>query len=109
MKSHDLIDQRSLVFGKLIAERILVDRNGIDHARKNVERWLLTCSPGTRSTLIEWQAMIDGPLEGLVAVLTGDDERAKRLRQSNPFTGIISEQERHEIIRRFYAYESGTA
>jgi hypothetical protein len=33
LKSHELIDRRSLAFGRLIAERLRADRSLIEHAR----------------------------------------------------------------------------
>lgn len=60
------------------------------------------CAPNTRPTLEEWKSILDGPLEKVIAVLTGTDERATRLRQSNPFTGVLTPQERNQIILEFH-------
>jgi len=38
-------------------------------------------------------------------LLTGTDERAIRLRQSNPFAGLLSQLERNEILLRFESYD----
>jgi hypothetical protein len=35
---------------------------------------------------------LDGPVDGVVTLLTSPDERATRLRQSKPFTGVLSNQ-----------------
>ena len=43
---------------------------------QNLERWSKTCSPRIRSTLQEWRTVLDGPLEGVISLLTGSDERA---------------------------------
>jgi hypothetical protein len=101
MISHRQIDQRSLAFGRAIAARLVAQPELIGHARANITRWLVTCSPGVERTLREWLAVLDGPLEGTIALLTTPDERATRLRQSNPFAGLLSNQERNQILRQF--------
>jgi hypothetical protein len=43
------------------------------------------------------------PLDGVIALLTGKDKRAVRLRQSNPFAGALPQKVRNEIFLRFEA------
>jgi hypothetical protein len=109
MKSHDLIDKRSLAFGEAIAARLIKDPMLVDHARANIERWLETCSAGVRPTLLEWVAALDSGTESVLALLTGTDERAIRLRQSNPFAGVLPQRERNEILLRFESYDKTSA
>jgi hypothetical protein len=108
MKSHDLIDQRSLAFGRAIAARLVDDPSLIEHARANIRRWLETCSPGVRPAFLEWLAALDAGTESVLALLTGPDERATRLRQSNPFAGVLPQKERNEILLRFEALDKAS-
>jgi hypothetical protein len=101
MSRHELIDQRSLAFGRAIASRIVADPVAIQRARATLARWMITCSPGVRATLLEWEAALEGPVDGVMTLLTSTDERATRLRQSNPFTGVLSTDERNDILRHF--------
>lgn len=101
MNRHRLIDERSLAFGRAIAARLPGHPELIGRARQTLVRWLATCSPRSRRPLGEWLAVLDGPPAGVVALLTGDDERATRLRQSNPFAGALSTPERLAILRQF--------
>ena len=101
ISNHGIIDQRSLAFGRAIADRVANDPAAIDRARSTVARWLTTCSPGVCITLREWQDALDGPMEGVVHLLTSSDERATRLRQSNPFAGVLSNHERYAIINQY--------
>jgi hypothetical protein len=78
----------------------------IEHARLRVARHLLTEQSGVTSTMNEWHALLEGPIDDLIAVLTTTDERATRLRQSMPFAGAIPEEERLAIIRKYAAYET---
>jgi len=109
MKSHELIDQRSLAFGKAIAARLVENPALIDHARGNIARWLETCSAGVRPALLEWLAALDAGVPGALELLTGENERATRLRQSNPFAGVLPQHERNEILLRFEAHDKTTA
>lgn len=109
MKSHRLIDQRSLAFDRLIASRLRENPALVQKAHANLKRWLKTASPGARQTLREWQSVLDGPLEALLAVLESDDERATRLRQSSPFCGVLSAAERLDLLKQFQQHDARTA
>lgn len=106
MKDHRLIDERSLAFDRLIAGKLRSQPALVEKARGNLARWLETCSPGARPALLEWQLLLAGPLDELLAVMEATDERAIRLRQSSPFCGILTPDERLGVIRAFQARES---
>ena len=109
MKDHRLIDERSLAFDRLIAAKLRAEPALIEKARGNLARWLETCSDRARPALLEWQGLVDGPFDELLVLLEATDERATRLRQSSPFCGILTEDERLGILREFQARESVTA
>lgn len=109
MKNHCFIDERSLAFDRLIVEKLRSDPALLEKARSNLARWLLTCSAGVRPALIEWQQVLAGSFEEILALLLAKDERATRLRQSSPFCGILKPEERLAILREFQAYESAAA
>ena len=109
VKDHRQIDERSLAFGRAIAVHLAQHPELISRARATVARWLETCSPGARSTLLEWQDALMGPPDGVHALLTGTDERATRLRQSNPFAGVLSQQERTALLKHFESYDTAPA
>ena len=103
MPGHAEIDARSLALSRLVARRLREDPELIDVARRDLERWRQVCAAKVRATLAEWQAIVDGGLETTLAVLTGEDERSVRLRQSNPFAGeeIVTRVERNRLIQHF--------
>jgi hypothetical protein len=109
MKNHRLIDERSLAFDRLVAEKLRRDPTLVEKARANVSRWLQTTDPRSAADLLEWQRLLDQPLPDLLALLESTDERATRLRQSSPFCGILTPAERLTIIRDFHARESVAA
>ena len=109
MNRHRLIDERSLAFGRAIAARLAQRPELIERARATLVRWLATCSPGARPALEEWLAVLDGPADEVFALLTGTDERAVRLRQSNPFAGVLPPPERTAILRQFQSHDAPSA
>ena len=60
MKDHRLIDERSLAFSHLIADKLRADPALVRHARGNLERWLRDCSERSRPALLEWRELLDG-------------------------------------------------
>ena len=109
MKDHRLIDERSLAFDRIVASKLRRDPVLIEKARANVARWLQSCAKGARPDLLEWQRLLDGPLAELVTLLEATNERATRLRQSSPFCGILTPDERLGILREFRARDSAAA
>ena len=58
------------------------------------------CVP-VHPALEEWPGLLSGDWSGIRAKLLDEGEEGQRLRQSNPFTGVLSPAERWEILRRF--------
>ena len=106
MKDHRLIDRRSRALGRAVARRVAADPSLAARARATLDRWRATASPRSRPALDEWADALDGPPVGVVALLTGRDERATRLRQSSPFAGALPPAERNAILRRYQAVEA---
>jgi len=109
MKDHRLIDERSLAFDRLVARKLRMNPDLVKKAQANLRRWLVTCSASVRPVLLEWQSLLEGPAEALLAQLEATDERATRLRQSSPFCGVITAEERNCILREFHVRESSAA
>ncbi|HMO27123.1 MAG TPA: hypothetical protein PKB10_12740 [Tepidisphaeraceae bacterium] len=109
MHDHRDIDARSLAFGQLIAERIRAEPELVEHARNNLQRWLQTCAQSSTATLKEWISILEGSVDDIAAVLTGTDDRAVRLRQSNPFAGVLTPSERNSILRQFQTHDTPAA
>jgi hypothetical protein len=50
--------------------------------------------------------LLDRPLESLVAVLTDPSPWARELRHVTPFAGVLSAEERAEVIHAFASKEA---
>jgi hypothetical protein len=97
VKTHEAIDRRSLTMVRRIVEKIDSDptRAGLEHARKVCARWV---ERGNCSA-VEWMTILQRPWTEIRSVLLDTSEEGKRLRQTDPFCGILTPVERWEIYR----------
>lgn len=101
--SHRLLEARSLAMHAVIARKIERDRKLLQIARDNVERWRAQRGQNAPAWLSEWQELLDQPWESIAALITEPSENGARLRQSSPFAGILTHQERWRIYEAFRA------
>jgi hypothetical protein len=103
VESHQFLDWVNLNLHREIATRLRADAGAvIERARQNIQRWK-PAHAGTisESALAEWENLLatKSP-EELIAIITEDSDEGQRLRQSTPFTGILTQAERDELWRR---------
>ena len=100
MNKHEEVDRRSLVLARAVAEVIDRDqrREGLTKARQTCARWQRQ-SPSP--AIAEWLVILQLEWEEIRPILLDPGEEGQRLRQSNPFCGVLSPRERWEIYRRF--------
>jgi hypothetical protein len=100
VKSHGEIDERSLALARVIAGRIDSDpeHRAIERARALCARWSETAPCGDVKV---WTEVLRRSWPEIRAVLLEPSERGARLRQSNPFCGVISPRERWRLYRSF--------
>lgn len=92
MRSHEWIDRRRLALHEAVAAKLEADPALLNVARENLRRWLST---NPASALAEWSHLLEvTPVSQVVALLRSSDEHAARLRQSSPFAGLLSAEER---------------
>lgn len=101
---HDLIDRRSLELNRLVAEKIRRQPELMDLVRDKLDRTLgeSRLSESCKEALREWQTIFSlKSFEEILEILVEDSDEGQRLRQSTPFSGILSQQERGEVFRRY--------
>jgi hypothetical protein len=100
MRSHGLIDERSLALARAIVSHIDADPGhaGLEHARATCARWLAGGAPDSVS---EWSVILGRDWPEIRAVLLDDSEDGRRRRQSNPFCGILGREERRAIYKEY--------
>jgi hypothetical protein len=104
VRSHDWIDRRSLALHSAVATKLEADATVIALARRNVERW--SREHGSPA-IAEWKRILDeAPVSEIVRLLRSTDENAIRLRQSSPFAGVLSADERRRILRAHDAHRT---
>jgi hypothetical protein len=99
VRTHEWIDRRSLALHTAVAKKLEARPELVDVARANLARWRST---NPAPALQDWQDLLDAaPLAQLAALLRSPAEDACRLRQSSPFAGILSPEERRAILDRY--------
>ena len=100
MRTHDQIDERSLAMARAIVAKIDRDstKAGLAKARATCQRWF---RERPRPAFGEWLKLLDRPWEEIREILLDGSEKGRRLRQSDPFCGILTPQERWEIYRQY--------
>lgn len=95
--SHLHLDKhrRSLALHRLIAEKIRRDPTLLDRARETLDYWM-AMKPRSRAEpdLIEWRAALAHGIDATIALMTDPGEHATDLRQSAPFTRVLTNDER---------------
>ncbi len=99
---HARLDERSLALHRLVAENVKADPALLDKARGNLRRWQESNDSPSRA-LSEWDQILSGSVNQVTEFLVERSDKATQLRQSSPFAGILTEQERLAI------YESHSA
>jgi len=99
-----LIDRCSLELNRLVAEKIRRQPELMDFARNKLDRILAEphLPESGKEALREWQAIFSRKsFEEILEILVEDSDEGQRLRQSTPFTGILSQNEREVVFRRY--------
>jgi len=94
------IDQRSLALHRAIADKLRANPALLEIAHDNLNRWSLANS-GSQPYWDAWRAILNRPLEDVLALLVEDSERMTALRQACPFAGVLDPAERWSIYARF--------
>ncbi len=101
-RRHDWIDERSRALGAAIAAKLMDDprlmRRALDRVRSSLRR----AEPRSRALLGEWERLLAaGSIADVTRTLTETGDREARLRQSHPFTDVLSPDERNAIFRYY--------
>jgi hypothetical protein len=103
MRTHQEIDARSLELHRLYAQRIRENPQLFSVVQDNIAFLLKRVAPGGRGYILEWQKAAEEGLEPCLRLAVADTERSTALRQSSPFAGVISQEERLNFLRHWKA------
>jgi hypothetical protein len=105
MRTHEQVDRRSLALVRAVVGRIDADpsRAGLRKAREICMLWYRKDPvPAYR----EWLEILDRSWSEVRETLLDQSEEGKRLRQTDPFCGVLTPQERWSIYKEFAANET---
>ena len=101
MNLQERSDLRSLDLHREIVKRLKEDPSLWDKPLSNIERWtndkgeLPLCYFVWKTILTTW------PKEKILKLLVSRSQRATHLRSSSPFTGIIDQETRNRIFKKW--------
>jgi hypothetical protein len=100
-------ERRTLELHRAIAARIQQDPDGVRRqALANLNRRREADTQGNGLHYIAaWATLLAGPPARLIDLMVSTDQAARDLRQSSPFAGVLSDEERLDILRRWATCE----
>ena len=101
MKTHQEIDERSLAMHRLVAARVEQDPTLFVKAKGTLAKWRNAVSASSQPWLDEWERLMERGIEACLAAAVEDSQKAAALRQSSPFSGVLSNQERFAFLREW--------
>ena len=98
-QKHARLDDARLRYHVRVADMLMRDpEHVLGVARDNLDRWL-TGDPASKPYYREWQARLHRLDPAQIAqLIVEDSERGRRVRQSSPFVGVLSQEERDDIF-----------
>lgn len=94
--------QRSLWLAYAVAGRIVTEPHAaLARARQNLVNMRGAARGSATQWLAEWEKLIAGPVEQLLAAYTSRDLRGRELRQNSPFAGLLTDDERTEVLNQW--------
>lgn len=98
---HRIFDARSLAMHCLAAVKIGRDPRLLTRVKKILDNWRTRYEGDIPPALEEWNDILNQPWAEISSVITDPGERATRMRQSSPFSTILSTAERERIYAAF--------
>jgi hypothetical protein len=96
---HQRIEARSIALHKRVSELVEKDPQLLAVARQNLQIGMEV--HGDLPVFREWREILDRPMDEIRAILISPSVKARWLRQSSPFAGILEPRERWKIYEAF--------
>jgi hypothetical protein len=93
-----LQERRSLAYHRAVASRLLREPRLVGVARERVERWQHGGELHPEYARA-WKAVLERPLDEIIAFLEAETEEARDLRHVSPFAAFLDYRERLRIWR----------
>lgn len=99
-RGHRIAELQGLAYHRLIAERL--DAQMVETARKRMDRWRESGRVHT-SWADEWERILSLPIPRIARAISADTPSGRELRQTSPFAGLLTEQERRRLVEAIEA------
>src|SRR5690606_35829027 len=91
--------RRSLWIAHAVAGEVVRDPEAVvTRGRQNLAR---LSARGSNKWILEWQRLLDGPIDDLLVALTSTSLRSRELRQNSPFAGVLPPADREKVLESF--------
>jgi len=103
---HQVHDMRSLYAHRLVAKKLRENPDLLEKVWANIAK---ARKSADLDAYQEWEVVLRSPIPRICDFIVRQSQVATRLRQSSPFTGFISKQEKEEINEqvKLRAFDSG--
>lgn len=95
-RGHRVAELQALAYHRLVAERL--DDQLLDEARRRLRRWEASGRIDPRWAN-EWNRVLEKSPSQIARTIGADTPRCRELRQTSPFAGVLSEQERRRLVQ----------
>jgi hypothetical protein len=95
-RGHRTAELHSLAYHRLVAERL--DDTMVERARSRLSRWRRSGRLHDRWAEA-WDQILAAPEADIRKAISADTPEARALRQTSPFAGALTEQERRRLVR----------
>lgn len=92
---HRTAEKRSLAYHQVVAGRL--NQQLVSEARRRLEE--LVAGGHIHARYAErWHGVLTKPIDQIAELITREDQEGRDLRQNSPFSGVLNEHERRQII-----------
>jgi len=96
--------EQSLWLHRAVVAKVVTDpAAALALAHRNLAKRRSVHGPANK-WLDQWQRILDQGVDTVLRVLTSEEPHAVELRQSTPFAGILTEQERQAVLTAFWTH-----
>ncbi len=96
--THRQKDGQLKLMSRRLAHIIQQDASIVRRAKDHIDRLLKEDQRAATGDIMAWRNILDAyPIQRLVRFVTSSSERARRLRQSNPFFAVLNSEERVRV------------
>jgi Helix-turn-helix domain len=95
-RGHRMAELQALAYHRVVADRL--SEHLIENARRRLKRLRAESRIDPRWAE-EWERILAMPLPKVAKAISADTPRARELRQTSPFAGVLTEQERKRLVR----------